>query len=202
MEILAAKNWKSNAHLIQDVAQLGYLKEHWKVLDPTYGEGVWWQLWRPHTLITHDKFTLDGVDFRDLPHRDGEFDAVAYDPPYKLNGTDQGEGGRYGVARPMRWQDKMQMIHDGIDECARVLKRDGILLIKCQDQVCSGHVRWQTLEFTLHAINIGLALIERFDYYGGRRPQPMEGRTQRHAHGRGSTLLVLQKDVDRPLKWH
>lgn len=192
MVIRAARNWATNGELIADVARLGYLSIDWRILDPTYGLGNWWTIFQPKNLTKHDKYVLDNVDFRKLPYDDNLFDAVALDPPYKLNGTDQGEGSRYGVAEPMRWQDRMQMIIDGITECDRVLRPGGILLLKCQDQVCSGHVRWQTLDFSNHAIGLGLDLIDRFDYYGGYREQPMDGRTQRHAHGRGSALLVFQ----------
>jgi hypothetical protein len=195
MEILAAKNWPTNGHLIADVAKLGYLKFDWLTLDPTYGQGNWWTVWSPKDLVIHDKYSgpaQDGTDFRNLPHDDGEFKAVAFDPPYKLNGTDQGEGWRYGVARPMDWKAKMQMIRDGITECERVLSKWGILLVKCQDQVCSGKVRWQTIDFANHAHAVGLDLVDRFDYFGGYRPQPA-GRNQVHARGRGSTLLVFEK---------
>jgi hypothetical protein len=92
----------------------------------------------------------------------------------------------------MRWQDKHQLIRDGITEAARVLRVGGYLLLKCQDQVCSGRPRWQTIEFTNHAATVGFDLVDRFDRIGTTRPQP-PGRIQRHAHGRPSTLLVLSK---------
>lgn len=194
-EVLAANNWRKNRYLIADVARLGYLHEDWLTLDATYGEGEWWKVFKPAKLIKHDKYKLDGVDFRDLPYAGPTFDAVALDPPYKYTGTDQCEGDRYGNDKPMRWQDKLQMIGDGITECERVLNPHGFLLLKCLDQVCSGKVRWQTVEFTNHAHSLGLDLVERFDHYGGYRRQP-EGRNQVHARGRGSTLLVFQKPRD------
>lgn len=187
MVIRAAHNWPTNGHLIADVAKLGLIQPHHRTLDATYGEGVWWKVFRPSDL------TILEVDFRNIHYDDETFDVVTLDPPYKLNGTDQGEGWRYGVDIPMEWKAKMQMIREGITECERVLKRFGILLLKCQDQVCSGKIRWQTIEFPRHAHAVGLDLIERFDYYGGYRPQPMTGRRQQHAHGRGSTLLIFKK---------
>lgn len=195
--VLAANNWPTNGHLIADVARLGYLRKEWRTLDPTYGMGVWWKIFRPTELVVHDKYTLDGVDFRDLPHADKSFKVVAFDPPYKLNGTDQGEGKRFGVDKPMPWQDKMQMIEDGITEGYRVLEDDGYKILKCQDQVCSGAIRWQTDIFTKHAESLGLKKVSRFDYYGGYRPQDTENRRQIHEHGRGSTLLVFHKPRSR-----
>ena len=79
--VLAAHAWPTNAHLIADVAHLGYLTDTDRVIDPTYGRGIWWQRWRPADLTAHD-IRADGIDFRDLPHPSGRFDAAAYDPPY------------------------------------------------------------------------------------------------------------------------
>lgn len=79
--VKAANNWTSNAELILDVARLGYIRETDKVLDPTFGRGIWWQKFRPNDLSTHD-IAIDGVDFRNLPYEANTFDVVAYDPPY------------------------------------------------------------------------------------------------------------------------
>jgi hypothetical protein len=188
--------WPSNGHLIADVAQL-YIAPDAVVLDPTYGRGAWWTQFRPAHLIAHD-LVLDGVDFTALPEADASVDVVAFDPPYKLNGTSTpAVDARYGVDGPyVRWQDRHALIRAGIDEQARVLRSGGVLLLKCQDQVCSGQMRWQTDEFTAHAAAFGLVKVDRFDMLGTARPQPMAGRTQRHAHGRPSTLLVFRRVAD------
>lgn len=195
--IKAIQAWPSNAALIADCARLGYLKDDWLTLDPTYGYGTFWKDWRPLKLIGCD---IDpdkspdsrSIDFRELPWPDDWFEAVVFDPPYKLNGTpDEFAGGvdeRFGVHKPMDWQEKMQMIRDGIAECSRVLG-DGYLLLKCQDQVCSGQVRWQTIDFSIHAAYHNLELVDRFDFLS-YRPQPA-GRRQVHARRNASSLLVF-----------
>ena len=90
-------------------------------------------------------------------------------------------------------QDRMRLCIDGITECHRVLKPGGHLLVKCQDQVCSGHVRWQTIEFAGHAVELGSRLVDQL-HLPSYRPQPA-GRRQIHARRNYSTLLVLRKDV-------
>jgi len=200
MTVPAASNWPSNAHLIEDVAALGYLHKDWFTLDPTYGEGVFWRRWQPDNLTRTDLIpekspdNWRGVDFTDLPWEDEVWDAVVFDPPYKLNGTPSATDHRYGVNVVRTWQERHQLIRDGIVECARVLKPGGIFLLKCQDQVCSGKVRWQTFEFATYAGFHGLDLIDRFDLLGTSRPQPA-GRRQVHAHGRPSTLLVFRREA-------
>jgi hypothetical protein len=189
----AAFAWPTNGHLIADVAKL-YIDPDAVVLDPTYGRGTWWTRFRPAHLIAHD-LDLDGIDFTALPEADASMDVVAFDPPYKLNGTPTpAVDARYGVAGSYkRWQDRHALIRAGMDEAARVLRPGGVLLLKCQDQVCSGRMRWQTDEFSAHGAVLGLRKVDRFSMLGTTRPQPMKGRTQQHSHGQPSTLLVFER---------
>jgi hypothetical protein len=197
--VLATSSWKTNGELIADVAALGYLRNTDLVLDPTYGLGRWWTTWRPGRLEASD---LDpaksptglSIDFTDLPWEDASFDVVAFDPPYKLNGTPTvGVDDRYGVHEVRSWQQRHQLIVQGLGECARVVKVGGHVLLKCQDQVCSGAVRWQTIDFTIAAHERYLELVDRFDMLGGR-PQPA-GRRQVHARRNTSTLLIFRKSA-------
>lgn len=190
---------QSNADLIEACYQLGYIGDDDTVLDPTYGLGRWWSKRTPTRLVGCDIIAERSpigvsIDFRDFKISDGCYDVVAFDPPYKLNGTggshpsDEG----YGVDGAYQsWQSKHELIRDGMTECTRVLKVGGILLLKCQDQVCSGHVRWQTKEFWAHATTIGLDLEDEL-LLPSYRAQP-EGRSQKHARRNYSTLQVYRK---------
>jgi hypothetical protein len=189
--------WPTNAELIADVARLGYIGG--RVWDATYGRGVWWNAHRPLDLVASD---IDpalsplgiAVDFTCPPARLGRFDTIAFDPPYKLNGTpDPANDARYGTHVVLSWQDRHALIELGIVAQAGMLNPGGHLLLKCQDQVCSGQVRWQTKVFAERAESCGLRQVDRFDMIGHARPQPMDGRLQRTAHGRPSTLLVFRK---------
>lgn len=196
MTVLAIQKWKSNAELIAACAELGYLRTEWATLDTTYGHGTFWKLWRPEVLVGCDIDEAKSpygfsVDFTKLPWGDGEWDAVVFDPPYKLNGRpDPAIDARYGVAERSTWQDRMRLIIDGAVECSRVLG-DGYLLVKCQDQVVSGHKVWQTDEVTRILYCQGLMKVDRFDLLS-YRPQP-EGRRQVHAHSCSSQLLVFKR---------
>lgn len=193
MTVLAIHEWKNNAELIADAHALGYI--HGAVLDPTYGEGNFWTQYRPSDFTACDlnpKKSPIGhsVDFCNLPWGYRHFTTVVFDPPYKLNGTPDPElDERYGVHQTTRWQDRMALMIDGMIECCRV--SDKYVLVKCQDQVCSGEVRWQTDDMTTTAKACGFRKVDRLDFLS-YRPQP-NGRSQKHARRNSSTLLVFER---------
>ena len=189
-DVKAATPWRTNADLIVSCRTLGYLRDDWVTLDPTYGRGTFWNLWRPKNLRWHD-LKLDGVDFRQLPYPDHLFEAITFDPPYKLNGTPTAAvDERYGVDAYASREDRHDLIRAGMKECHRVLHPGGSLLVKCQDQVNGGRVRWQTIEFANYGVELGLELVDMLHMLGGR-PQPA-GRRQEHARRNYSTMLVFR----------
>lgn len=203
---------RTNADLIRDATRLGYIDMDQPVLDATYGRGGFWTHGFPRRFYAVDldaDLVADAVfgpgiaaitaDFRDLPFETGFMGTVAFDPPYKLNGTSTGEGAsaadaNYGVASPdwtsLPWQKRHELIRAGITETTRVLAAGGHLLVKCQDQVCSGQKRWQTREFSDHAESLGHRLVDRLDLWSYRR-QPT-GPRQVHARSTFSTLLIFR----------
>jgi len=194
-EVKAFDTYKTNADLIVAAVRLGYLRKEWTTLDPTCGEGTFWNLWRPDRLIASDldsrkSPTGTSVDVRRLPHMGRVFDATVFDGPYKFNGRPAAETDeRYGVHLPTRWQDRMDLLIEGTKECARVTKT--MLLIKCMDQVCSGKIRWQRRVLTEVAEHEGFGLLDEL-HYESFRPQP-SGRRQVTARRNFSTLLILQR---------
>lgn len=193
--IQAATRWKTNGHMIADVAKLGYIKTSDLILDPTYGQGTWWSVFSPPYLNTSDinpeSLAELTDDFCKLSWDDATFDVVAFDPPYKLNGTPSAPDERYGVAVPAKPKERWKLMVDGLIECERVLKRGGYLLVKCQDQVVSGKVWWQSHRLWNLGEAINLEMVDELIYLGGRA-QPA-GRRQVHARRNYSTLLIFRK---------
>lgn len=200
MTILAATAWPSNAELIADCAALGYISEDGYTLDPTYGRGIWWKKFRPLNLVTHD-IRQDGVDFCDLPYKEETFDVVAFDPPYVSVGGRATTGipdlhDRFGLTDAGRTPiDVQSTICVGLEECYRVLKRRGTLLVKCQDYISSGKFFPGTHYTLTYALSLGFTLVDRLEMVkASPRPQP-PGRRQVHARRNLSTLFVLTKRV-------
>lgn len=197
MSILTATRWTSNAELIGGAHALGYIKESDLTLDATFKNGVWWKEFSPSHLVQNDMNPNVACqwhyDVRHLPKKwRDSFDVVALDLPYKLNGTPSEADEPYGCDIIRTWQERHQLIRDGITGCTRVLQQKGILLVKCQDQVCSGMKRWQTIEFANHAVRRGLLLEDQLQMLGTPRPQP-GNRRQVHSLQNYSTLLIFRK---------
>lgn len=192
--ILAFGDWKDNAELIESCRDLGYLSDDWSIWDAIYGLGAFWRLWRPKGLIGTDLSSAKSggysVDFTNSPFNHRQFDAVIFDPPYKLNGRpDVVIDAPYGVEVRTRWQDRMELIRLGAVHCAD--KADKFFLAKCQDQVVSGKVRWQTTFIMENVEPLGFELWDRLDL-SSYRPQP-DGTTQKHARSNSSTMLIFRR---------
>jgi hypothetical protein len=124
------------------------------IADVTFGRGVFWKKVDPsaYRLLATDLKT--DTDCRHLPYRDGELDAVVLDPPFF---TRRGKSRRHGDfdaryssianSNEHRWHDAILALYlEAGQEAARVLRPDGILIVKCQDEVCSHRQRFTHLE--------------------------------------------------------
>ena len=190
-----------NATLIADCAQLGYLNKDDMVADVTYGLGRFWKVWEPDILLASDLDPIKSpcglsIDFTDLPFETDELDAVVFDPPYKFSGTSRvtSDAG-YGIGDYMSTDARMGLIFAGVAEAARVTRPGGKVFVKCQDQVVSGKVVFQTLEIAEYAAFHRLDLIDML-HVQSYRPQPA-GRRQVHARRDYSTLLVFTKMAEK-----
>jgi hypothetical protein len=214
--IYSATEWPTNAALIGDVHKLGWLRDDDLILDPTYGKGSWWRVWHPTTgqVIGHQwkqevPRTLSVVwgdwlrhtqpwDFKDMWYRDELFDAVAFDPPYvSVGGRDTTTIHKmhdaYGMdGTPLSPAGVQADINQGLMECARVVKKGGIVLVKCQSYVTSGKLFPGLFLTWLNAELEGLKLVDHLNYVGGSRPQP-DGRQQKHSRRNQSDLLIFRR---------
>jgi hypothetical protein len=188
----------SNGVLIAAVAQLGYLGQPDDiVLDTTYGRGLWWTRYRPEYLVA-----LQG-DFRDMDYDTDSIPVVCYDPPYISTGNRETSSvdnlyDRYGLGGLKGWRAIRELIDDGLQECWRVLRPRGYLLVKCMDYVESGRKVWNTFHVAHQGHELGLELVDRFHHLTGGGPQPttnLDGspREQKRAREVASMLLVFTK---------
>lgn len=74
------------------------------------------------------------LDVTDLGFSDGEFDIVVFDPPHLINvGDASWLKAKYGS---LNKKDYQQWLNKAFSECFRVLKQDGVLIFKWnEDQI-------------------------------------------------------------------
>lgn len=88
-------------------------------------------------------------DFRKLPFDDNQFNLVVFDPPHLVKlGVDSWMAKKYGILFPT-WEND---IEQGFSECFRVLKKNGVLIFKWnEDQILTSKI----LSLTPHKPLIG-----------------------------------------------
>lgn len=160
-----------NADLMAAVAPL-YLTG--SVLDTTYGEGKWWEKFVPDPFTFHD-LKIDGVDFRDLPHEDREFETVCYDPPYVPAGgaatvprLHKDFRGAFGLDAGRTAATFDQLVMDGLAECSRVADR--WLLVKCMEFVGSNAFTDMPTDITNAARALGFVKHDQIVHHAGSGP--------------------------------
>lgn len=128
------------------------------VADVTFGRGVFWKNVPAdaYRLLATDAAT--GTDARNLPYASGSIDCVVFDPPYmhtpggtahanhqnyeqyyRNNGTGNGTEKKYHEA-------VLDLYFQTGREIDRVLRLDGIAIIKCADEVCANQQRLTHVE--------------------------------------------------------
>lgn len=149
-----------NAEVFPQILNLHVLDGS-KIADVTYGTGVFWKnvdLSRYQLLATD---LADGVDCRALPYDDESLDALVLDPPYmegllRNNVAHKAGAGTHGAFRAYysngnetnhsgpKWHAAVaDLYYKAGDEAVRVLKPNGVMIVKCQDEV-SANRQWLT----------------------------------------------------------
>lgn len=147
----------TNDQLIAEVARL-YLKPEMSVADVTFGRGVFWKSMKlniapkrffPSDINPQEPY-VHKADFRKLPHAGGSMNVVVFDPPYMHGGATvkRSLSKCYGnKTTKYASHEKILLLYaDGMKEARRILKPDGTLWVKCQDEIESGKQRWSHME--------------------------------------------------------
>ena len=219
--VLTAGVFSSNSEQFPDILRL-YVPPPAKVLDMTYGNGVFWKNILNEPIIgnpnhweigskTYGLWANDidpdkgeySYDLRNLPKEwENQFDAVILDPPYLLMGgiqtlkasIDRGyknkereknsKSGQIGAVE--------RLYGGGIIQAHKVLKRSGILIIKCMDQVRGGQQQWLSHDILDMCRIFGFRNEDMLVFVNKNRPT-MRHETQKHARHNHSYWLVSRK---------
>lgn len=121
-----------------------------KILDACCGSKMfWYDKEEPHTtymdirnevLAYTDRDTVREVainpdivaNFRNMPFADNSFDLVVFDPPHLIHvGDNSWLAKKYGKLDKKTWPQDLKL---GFDECMRVLKPNGTMLFKWNEE--------------------------------------------------------------------
>ena len=183
------------------------------VADVTYGKGVFWN------RVPSEKYKLlptdiqHGVDCRKLPYEDGEIDCVVFDPPYMHTpgGTahevhtpfeDHYRNNRTGNRTGSKYHEAvLDLYREGGREAYRALRDRGVLIVKCQDEVCSNRQRFTHVEIMQTYDEIGFIAEDLFVVMRNNRPGVSRAVRQVHARKNHSYFLVFWKQDGTKRRW-
>jgi hypothetical protein len=182
-----------------------YLVPEARIIDVTYGKGVFWQQIpsERYKLITSDLYTPVDVraDFRCLPYPDNSFDAAFLDPPYmyrsinsNVSAHDAGYNTKQRVEDGIYGKEKVHRFFEaGMLEARRVLKSGGYLFVKCMDQIMGGKQQRQHIHIWRFAIEVlGMLDVDLFVLVQKGKPI-MRHKYQLHSRKNQSFCWVFRK---------
>lgn len=174
------------------------------VADVTYGRGVFWKQVSKGTYDVRATDLRSGVDCRKLPYGDTTIDCVVFDPPYMHTpgGTAhqnhqnfESYYGNNGTGHPSKKYHEavLDLYFKGAEEAYRVLKSEGIYIVKCQDEVCANQQRLTHVEIINELTRMGFVVEDLFVVLRKNRPGVSRMLRQVHARKNHSYFLVFRK---------
>jgi len=169
-------------------------------LDPTYSKG---NFYKPHDILEpkykYDLFPkredIKKASAENLPFEEESIKSIMFDPPFIAGHTKQAPTGIIGkrfhgfryVTDLWKWYDEC------LTEFFRILKKDGVLVFKCQDTVSSGK-NWFSHCYIMNcAIEKGFYPKDMFVLNAKNRIIGHNHRAQKHARKYHSYFWVFQK---------
>jgi ParB/RepB/Spo0J family partition protein len=184
------------------------------VADVTYGKGVFWRkvpsakydLTATDIDPSRSPNSTDGIDCRDLPYEDASFDCVVLDPPYaegfyetenKPSNNEYWIKDRYvgdqGEQSATYHEAVIEMYAAAGEEAFRVLREDGVMIVKMQDEVSRDEQRLTHVEMTNIYEEMGFHTRDLFVVVRPDTPAVGKMYEQRRARKNHSYFLVYKK---------
>lgn len=205
-----------------------YVPEKSKIADITYGKGVFW---KQVQLEKYDPYFSDikqsdlqknvrgGVNSIDLPYEDCFFDAIVFDPPYMHTPGGTAHNGHQNFEtyyannkeehilrlkhshQPKYHEAVLDLYFKTGKEAWRVLKENGIFIVKCQDEVCANKQRLTHIEITNEYHEYGFLVEDLFVVVQNGKPGVSRLLTkQYHARKNHSYFMVYRKPKNKKKK--
>jgi DNA modification methylase len=214
-DLVMSAHSSGNADVFPEILKL-HVPEGSIVADVTWGKGVFWR------NVADDRYKVlatdisMGVDCRKLPYEGESIDCVVLDPPY-MEGFYRNEGSlKAGSGTHSAFSDAYSngdevngdtenvgtkkwhaavtdMYFKAGNEAYRVLRKNGIFIVKCQDEVSAGK-QWLThVEIINEYEKQGYYSKDLFIVMRTNRPSVSRLKKQVHARKNHSYFLVFIK---------
>jgi len=134
-----------------------------------------------------------------LPVKDFSLDSVVFDPPFLTYVRDNRNGnGNMVMSRRYsgywRYDELAEHYQNSLKEFHRVLKKDGLVVFKCQDIIHNHKMHATHVNVINWACDVGFRLLDLFVLVANSRlPSPNRKGKQKHARIYHSYFLVLKK---------
>ena len=211
-DLILSAHVDGNDRLFQRILVL-YVKLGSVIADVTYGKGVFWRRIPTDAYYLRATDIQDGVDCRSLPYEDGEIDCVVLDPPYMHSpgGTahevhapfeDHYRNNGSGNRTERKYHEAvLDLYRDAGREAHRVLRDRGVLIVKCQDEVCSNRQRFTHVEIMWMYDEMDYVAEDLFVVVRNNRPGVSRTVRQVHARKNHSYFLVFWKRGESKGLW-
>ena len=198
-----------NAEVFPKVLEL-HVPPGSKIADVTWGKGVFWRRVPEGLYELHASDIADGVDCRALPYEDASFDCIVLDPPYmeglfRKTTEHMAGGGTHAAFRDHysngtatsdgpKWHAAVTDLYfRGGEEAHRVLRKKGVCIVKCQDEVSANKQRLTHVEIINYYEAIGFYCKDLFIVVRQNRPGVSRLKKQEHARKGHSYFLIFIK---------
>ena len=205
-----------NAEVFPEILKL-HVPEGSTIADVTWGKGIFWQNVPKgkYKVLATDIST--GVDCRSLPYGNETIDCVVLDPPYmegfyRKEVSHKAGSGTYSAFSDFysngdetnndtenigtkKWHAAVtDMYFKSAKEAYRVLRKKGVLIVKCQDEVSAGK-QWLThVEIINEYEKNGYYTKDLFIVMRTNKPSVSRLKKQVHARKNHSYFLVFIKN--------
>ncbi len=208
-DVVLSSHTGDNSEVFPQVLAL-HVQKGAKIADVTFGRGVFWKQVnrKDYKILPSDIQT--GVDCRELPYRAAQLDCVVLDPPYmeglfrRQKSHMAGAGSHSAFRRHYsnaeatnggpKWHDAvLDLYFKAGAEARRVLRENGVLIVKCQDEVSANRQRLTHVEIINHYESIGFYTKDLFVVTRTNHPGVSRLKKQAHARKNHSYFLVFVK---------
>jgi len=170
--------------------------------DPTYSKGVFYKnITQPKYKFDIEPQTEDVLqsDCRQLPMEDNSLNNLMFDPPFlATTGKSLKEKSGNIINKRFSVFPNEKALHsfyiESLKEFYRILKKDGILIFKCQDKVSSGKQYFSHVFIMNEAIKLGYYPLDLFILCAKNRiVADWQKKNQIHARKFHSYFLIFKK---------